>query len=152
MTWTHLQFGCLLGLLMIGGCADMVIGDPPPSAQRWRGTTTAGPAGIEGCGPLAVDVAVYDDPLYFQRLVDGGAEPTAEVAGFWPRATDALTAWWIHGYVNRANFVQFETARQRPIYFRAKPYAVWSGTLEGDRGTLAESGSPCNRELVLTRG
>lgn len=152
MTWNNLRPGCLLGLLLLGGCANMVIDDPPASAERWRGTTTAGPTGIAGCGPMAVDVAVYDDPLYFQRLVAGGAEPTAAIVGLVPRATDAVTAWWIQGYVNRDNFVEFETARDRPIYFRAKPYAVWRGTLDGNRGTLSESGSPCYRQLVLTRG
>lgn len=142
----------LLGMATLGGCADYFIGDPPRSAERWRGTTTAGPAGIAGCGPLAVDVAIYQDPLYFRRMVDGRAEPTVDIAGFLPRATALATTWWIAGYVNPMNEVQLETGRQRPVYFRAKPYAVWRGRLEGDRGTLAESGSPCNRELVLTRG
>jgi hypothetical protein len=142
----------LLGAAALGGCADLFIGDPPPSAERWRGTTTAGPAVIDGCAPLAVDVAIYQDPFSLSRVVDGRAEPTTEVTGFLPRATDAVTTWWIQGDVSRTNVVQFESGRQRPVYFRAKPYALWRGVLEGDRATLVESGSPCNRELVLTRG
>jgi hypothetical protein len=149
MTSVQLRRGWLLSLALLGGCADMVIGNPPASAQRWRGVTTAGP--VVGCGPLAVDVAIYEDPLYLKRLVDGGAEPTTPVTGFLPRAADAVSSWWIQGYVNPDNFVQFETARERPIYFHAKPYAVWRGKVEGNRATLAESGSPCRRELVLTR-
>ena len=36
--------------------------------------------------------------------------------------------WWLEGYVTAANFVEFETKMQRPVYFGARPYAVWRGT------------------------
>ena len=49
------------------------------------------------------------------------------------------------------NFVEFETRMQRPVYFGARPYAVWRGTRVDDRIALIESGSPCNRALVLSR-
>ena len=68
--------------------------------------------------------------------------------GKWSRA---YTQWWLEGYVTDANFVQLETKMQRPVYFGARPYAVWRGTIAEDRLVLTESGSPCNREVVLVR-
>ena len=65
---------------------------------------------------------------------------------------DAVSSWWVEGYRSPESFVQLETRRQRPIYFRAKPYAVWQGQIDGDRLALTEAGSPCGREVVLTRG
>ena len=64
---------------------------------------------------------------------------------------DTVTTWWVQGYMTPANFVEFETRMQRPAFFRARPYAVWRGTRVDDRIELTESGSPCKRELVLTR-
>lgn len=148
--------GCSLvglgSLLMLGGCADRFISDPPPSAERWRGISTAGPVEIAGCGPLAFDLAIWQDPLYLPRLIHGRADVTQDPSGFGERARDLVTTWWAGGYVSPRNAVQFDIGRQRPIYFRAKPYAVWRGTLAGDRATLVEAGSPCDRELTLTRG
>ena len=64
----------------------------------------------------------------------------------------AYRQWWLEGYVTEAEFVQFETKLQQPIYFGARPYAVWRGSIDGDRMVLTESGSPCDREVVLLRG
>lgn len=143
---------CLGGALALGGCVDMFTTDVPPGSARWQGTTTAGPAQLAECAPMRLDLAVHDHPFYVPALVDGRAYPTTRPERRWPRAVDAATSWWIEGYRNPDNFVQFETKRQRPVYFRAKPYAVWQGRIDGDRLALAESGSPCNREVVLTRG
>lgn len=141
-----------LGLLALGGCVDMFISTSPEGAARWRGTTTAGPVAIPECAPMAIDLAIHEDPLYLPALVNGRAYPLDEPRAFWPRTVDAVTTWWVDGYMNPAQFVQFETKRQRPVYFRAKPYAVWRGSLVDDRIALVESGSPCGRALVLTRG
>jgi hypothetical protein len=140
------------GLLVLGGCVDMFTGRPPEGTARWRGTTSAGPVAIPECAPMAIDLAIYEHPLYMPALVDGRAYPMDLATGIWPRTVDAATTWWVDGYMNPAQFVQFETKRQRPIYFRAKPYAVWRGSLVDDRIVLDEAGSPCGRELVLTRG
>ena len=141
----------LAGALALSGCAAFVTDEPPPSAERWQGTTTAGPAGIPLCGPMVVDLAVYRDPLYRPRLADGLAVPTAAPVGARRRAVAFVTTWSVEGAVSPADEVRLELSRERPIYFRAKPYAVWRGPIDGERMTLTESGSPCNRELVLTR-
>jgi hypothetical protein len=146
--------GCLalLGLLSLGGCVDMFTGGPLVAAPRWTGITTAGPIDIAECAPMAVDVAVYEDPLYLPYLVDGRAYPKLEADRLSAKVAQLVSTWWVEGYMNPDFFVQFETRRQRPIYFRSKPYAVWRGSLvEENRIVLIESGSPCNRELVLTR-
>ena len=65
---------------------------------------------------------------------------------------EAYSQWWLEGYVTEANFVEFETKLQQPIYFGARPYAVWRGTIDGRAHALVESGSPCDREVVLVRG
>jgi hypothetical protein len=141
-----------LGLLALGGCVDMFTEGPIVAAPRWTGTTTAGPAEIAECAPMAVDVAIVQDPLYLFRQLDGRAHPTVRPTAHLPRATAAVTTWWAEGYANPDDFVQFETRRQRPIYFRAKPYAVWRGNIvEDKRIVLEESGSPCNRSLTLDR-
>lgn len=143
----------LLGLLAVGGCVDMVTTGSSVPAPRWTGTTTAGPATIAECAPMAMDVAIYEDPLYMPSIVDGRAFPEPLAGGsLGARTAEAVSSWWIEGYMNPDFFIEMETRRQRPIYFRAKPYAVWRGTMI-DPGTiiLVESGSPCHRQLVLTR-
>jgi len=155
---THARASCCrmgllgLGLLAVSGCVDMFTEGPLGAAPRWTGTTTAGLAEIAECGPMAVDVAVVQDPLYMPRQLDGRAYPTVQPVGYLPRAAAAGTTWWVEGYVNADDYVQFETRRQRPVYFRAKPYSVWRGTLvEDKRIELEEFGSPCNRRLILDR-
>jgi hypothetical protein len=143
----------LVGLLAMGGCVDMFTGDPPATAPtaRWRGVTTAGPPTIPECAPMRLNLAIYEHPLYFSALVNGRAYPQVTPVGPWPRTVESVTSWWAEGYMNPDSFVQFETRRQRPIYFRAKPYAVWQGWVTGDQLALVEAGSPCNREVVLSR-
>lgn len=148
------RIGCLVlaGLLFLGGCVDMFTGRPLTEMPRWTGTTTAGPIDIPECAPMAVDVTIFEDPLYLPYLVDGRAFPQLDIEGLGARATSLVSTWWVEGYMNPDYFVQVETRRQRPIYFRSKPYSVWRGSLvEENRIVLIESGSPCNRELVLTR-
>jgi len=90
--------------------------------------------------------------VYLSPVVSGRAwlatAPQTQV----DKWAEDYSQWWLEGYVTSANFVEFESRRQQPIYFRAKPYAVWRGTIEDDRMTLVESGSPCNRQAVLARG
>jgi hypothetical protein len=149
----HCRWGLLgLGLLALGGCVDMFTEGPLVAAPRWTGTTTAGPATIAECAPMNVDVAIYEDPLYLNSLVDGRAYFAPEPATLGARAARAVSTWWVDGYMNPDYFVQVETRRQRPVYFHSKPYAVWRGGLvEDGRIVLVESGSPCGRQLVLDK-
>lgn len=143
----------LVGLLAMGGCVDMFTGDAPATAPtvRWSGVTTAGPVTIAECAPMRLDLTIYEHPLYMAALVDGRAHPKTTPAGVWSQTAATLTTWWAEGYMNPDSFVQIETRRQRPVYFRAKPYAVWQGRVFGDQLALVEAGSPCNREVVLAR-
>lgn len=143
----------LSGLLALGGCVDMLTGAPPGVSRTWRGTTTAGPAVLPECAPQRVEVALYDHPIYVPAQIQGRAYPLVEPEGYGARLTDAVTTWWAWGHMYPNRTVQFETRRQRPVYFRAMPYALWRGVMvEDDRILLDESGSPCGRKLVLTRG
>ncbi len=133
-------------MLALGGCVDMFGPTPAPDATRWSGVTTAGAADLPECRPFSLDVALFARPLYSFDTIDGRAYPQASSAG-----VDTVTTWWVQGYMTPANFVEFETRMQRPAFFNARPYAVWRGTRVDDRIELTESGSPCKRELVLTR-
>lgn len=133
-------------MLALGGCVDMFTPSQPPSTTRWSGVTTAGAADIPECRPFALDVALFAQPLYSFDTINGRAFPQAPGIG-----VASVTTWWVQGYMTPANFVEFETRMQRPAFFHARPYAVWRGTRVDDRIELTESGSPCNRALVLTR-
>lgn len=143
----------LIGLLALGGCVDMFTTGSNVPAPHWSGTTTAGPETIAECAPMAIEVEIRDEALYLSSVVDGRAFPQATgPASLGTRAADAVTSWWVEGYMNPDFFVQMETRRQQPVYFRARPYAVWRGTMvEPDKIVMVESGSPCHRSLVLTR-
>ncbi|MEK0085591.1 hypothetical protein [Benzoatithermus flavus] len=158
-----LALGCLLAL---AGCVDMFTASSAPVIARWQGdtrpapegtaivwhgTTTAGSTTAAVCAPLAFDVTVHRDPLTIPAAVNGRAYPTTAPEGVGQHVSGALTSWWIEGYQNSDNFVELESKMQRPVFFRARPYSVWRGIQDGNRIVLVESGSPCGRELVLTR-
>lgn len=140
-------------LLLLGGCVDMFTADPSVATARWTGTSTAGAAEYAECAPMTLDVAIWDDPLFLPQQIGGRASlQPAEPRTLRTRAAEAASTWWVEGYMNPDYVVQLETRRQRPVYFRSKPYAVWRGNLVQDgRIELVESGSPCGRQLVLTK-
>ena len=154
MAWSREGLLPMLGIgaaLALGGCVDMFTSPPPADAVAWRGTTTAGNPAFPECGAFAFELGQYLPPTFMWDTVSGRAWPTTVPEtriGKWSRA---YTQWWLEGYVTDANFVQLETKMQRPVYFGARPYAVWRGTIAEDRLVLTESGSPCNREVVLAR-
>jgi hypothetical protein len=140
------------GALALGGCVDMFTSVPSSDASHWRGVTTAGVAGKPECAPFAVDVGVEADPLFMWQVVGGRARPTADAVATFGQTDFALSQWWLEGFMTPANFVQLESRLQRPVILGARPYAVWRGTRDDERIVLVESGSPCGREVVLTRG
>jgi hypothetical protein len=177
----HIRLLALGWLLTLAGCVDMftasgapeiarwqgttqpapeVVGRVPVSdampgvtvATIWRGTSTAGKPGVAGCDPLAFDVTVHGDPLSVPAVVNGRAYPTTAPQDTRQRLEAAVTSWWVEGYQNVDSFMQFESKLQRPVFFRARPYSVWRGAQSGEHIVLSESGSPCGRDLVLTRG
>jgi hypothetical protein len=157
MAWSRTGLLPLAGpaalALALAGCVDMFTSVPPEGAVAWRGTTTAGDPALPECGAFDFELGQYAPPLYLWQTVSGRAWPTAvPAAGTLGRVADATTQWWLEGYVADDDFVQFESRRQRPVFFRARPYAVWRGTIAEDRMALTESGSPCGREVVLVRG
>jgi hypothetical protein len=144
----------MLGLgaaLVLGGCVDMFTGSPP-DAVAWSGTTTAGNTEFPGCGAFQFELGQYRPGTFMWDTVSGRAWPTQVPDTQTGRWAGAYRQWWLEGYVTEAEFVQFETKLQQPIYFGARPYAVWRGSIDGDRMVLTESGSPCDREVVLLRG
>ena len=146
MAGSHASWLPLMGMaLTLGGCVDMFT-TAPPEAVRWRGVTTAGAKGEPNCGPFAMDLGVYSDPVFLMEVASGRAYPTVRVT------QDDLATWWLEGYATAGNFVEFESREQRPVILDARPYAVWRGTRGDERIVLVESGSPCGREVVLTRG
>jgi hypothetical protein len=138
--------------LALGGCVDMFTSVPPPDAVSWRGTTSAGNPEFAECGSFALELGQYQPPAFMWNTVSGRAWPTAVPETQLDKIAAMSRQWWLEGYVTPANFVEFETKLQQPIYFRARPYSVWRGTIAEDRMVLTESGSPCNREVVLVRG
>jgi hypothetical protein len=144
----------LLGLvagLGLGGCVDMFT-RAPSDAVAWRGTTSVGNAEFRECGAFLFELGQYRPAAFMWDTVSGRAWPTAEPATLSGRWAAALRQWWLEGYVTGAGFVQFESRRQQPVFFGARPYSVWRGAIAGDRMVLTESGSPCGREVVLVRG
>ena len=154
MAWSPARTGLLVSLtatLALCGCVDMFTG-PPAGATPWRGTTTAGNPAYPECGAFAFQLGQYAPPAYLWNTVSGRAWPAAVPASEVDKWRTGFTQWWLEGYVSEANFVEFETKMQQPVYFGARPYSVWRGTIADDRMVMTESGSPCNREVVLTRG
>ena len=141
----------LAALAALGGCVDMFTQAPSDAPAAWSGTTTAGNAGFPECGPFLFELAQYQPPAYMWNSVSGRAWPVNVPQGALASWVASGTQWWLEGYVTSADFVQFESRRQQPIFFRARPYAVWRGTIADDHMTLVESGSPCNRQVVLAR-
>ncbi|MGD9508815.1 MAG: hypothetical protein AB7I59_10175 [Geminicoccaceae bacterium] len=142
----------LAAFAALGGCVDMFTEAPSDAPATWSGTTTTGNPEYPECGPFLFELAQYQPPGFMWNTVSGRAWPTeapSETVQSWVAAG---TQWWLEGYVTDANFVEFETKMQRPVYFGARPYSVWRGSLDGDRMTMTESGSPCSREVVLVRG
>ncbi len=137
-----LPAAAVAAMLALGGCVDMFTPAQPPATTRWTGLTTAGTADLAECQPFDLQVDLFQERLFTFETINGRA---------FPRASSPVSTWWIEGYMTPANFVEFETRLQRPIYFRARPYAVWRGTMTADQITLVESGSPCHRQVVLTR-
>ena len=137
--------------LALTGCVDMFT-QAPADAERWRGTTTAGNPALPECGSFLFEVGEYHPRSFLWQTVSGRAWPLESPESLPARWSESATQWWLEGYVNEAQFVQLETKMQRPVYFRARPYSVWRGTIAGDRMALTESGSPCNRTVVLARG
>ena len=127
---------------------------PPADAVAWRGTTTAGNPAFPECGAFAFELGQYLPPTFMWDTVSGRAWPTASSGharlGKW---AEAYTQWWLEGYVTDGQLrpVRDQAAAARSI-FGARPYAVWRGTIAEDRMVLTESGSPCDREVVLVRG
>ncbi|HEX6015381.1 MAG TPA: hypothetical protein VFY87_26995 [Geminicoccaceae bacterium] len=144
--------GMAAGALALGGCVDMFTDNPPGGAARFRGVTSAGATGFPECAPMALDVGVFPERWYVWEQVSGRGHPAAAAEGAKARIVEAVSSWWVEGYANPAGFVQLDLRRQRPIYFRAKPYSVWRGSVDGERMVLEEAGSPCGREVVLAKG
>ena len=136
----------------VGGCVDMFTQPPPDAPAAWSGTTTAGNPQFAECGPFLFELAQYQPPAYMWNSVSGRAWPINLPQGALAGWVASGTQWWLEGYVNDANFVEFETKMQQPVYFGVRPYSVWRGHIDGDQMALVESGSPCNREVVLARG
>ena len=141
----------LTGFLALTGCVDMFTTRMPSAAGAWSGTTTAGQAELAECAPFAFQVDIHDNPVLFWPEVSGRAFPTVAPVGVRQQAVGTVTSWWVEGYMMPSNFIQLESRMQAPLFFGPRPYAVWRGTLADDRIDLVESGSPCQRELVLTR-
>ena len=135
----------------LGGCVDMFTSVPPADAVQWHGTTTAGNPAFPECAAFNFQLGQFDRPVFLSPVVSGRAWPEAAPTTILGKVNETFTQWWLEGYVTSANFVQFESRRQQPIFFRARPYAVWRGTIADDHMTLVESGSPCNRQVVLAR-
>ena len=57
-------------------------------------------------------------------------------------AGDLATTWWVQGYMTPANFIEFETRLQRPVFFNARPYAVWRGTWSPIRSRWSNPAHP----------
>jgi hypothetical protein len=142
----------LAGAVALGGCVDMFTSVPPADAVQWRGTTTAGDAALPECAAFDFELGQFHQNVFLWDTVSGRAWPEAVPETQLEKWAEAYTQWWLEGYVTSANFVQFESRRQRPVYFRSKPYAVWRGTIDRDQMVLTESGSPCDRQVVLARG
>ena len=145
----------LLGLgaaLALGGCVDMFTGRPPPDAVAWRGTTTAGNTDFPECGAFQFELGQYRPERSCGTRSAAAPGPPRRRTRRPVEWAGAYRQWWLEGYVTEADFVQFETKLQQPIFFGARPYAVWRGTIDEDRMVLIESGSPCDREVVLVRG
>ncbi len=142
----------VVGALALGGCVDMFTSKQPANAEHWHGVTTAGVGGGPVCGPFALDLGLFADPLFMWQTVSGRAYPSVSSDPDSPLNADGITTWWLEGYMTSANFVEFETRLQRPILPALRPYSVWRGTRNAERMMLVESGSPCDREVVLTRG
>jgi len=140
----------LAGLLALTGCVDAFT-TPFPEVGAWSGTSTAGKTDLPECAPFGFLVEIHDNPVLFWPAVSGRAYPAVAPVGARQQATNAVTTWWVEGYRMPSNFIQFESRMQAPLFFGARPYAVWRGALDDDRIALVESGSPCGRELVLTR-
>ena len=138
--------------LALGGCVDMFTGPPPTDVVAWRGTTTPGNTDIAECGSFDLELGQYQPPSFMWNTVSGRAVRATAQETELAKWQASLQQWWLEGYVTPANFVEFETKLQQPVYFRARPYSVWRGTITDDRMVLVESGSPCNREVVLVRG
>ena len=137
--------------LVLGGCVDVFTDRPPADAVAWRGTTSAGTTDAPECGAFLLELGQYQPPTFMWNTVSGRAWPTAVPATQVGKWTAAYQQWWLEGYVTPENFVEFETKLQQPVYFRARPYSVWRGQIVDDRMVLTESGSPCNREVVLVK-
>jgi hypothetical protein len=155
MAWSREGMLPMLGLgaaLALGGCSDMFTAPPPADAVAWTGTSTVGNPALPECGSFAFDLGQYQPATFMWDTISGRAHPTATPETRLGKVSETLTQWWVEGYVTDANFVQLETKMQRPVYFGARPYAVWRGSIADDRLVLIESGSPCNREVVLARG
>ena len=142
----------LAAVAALAGCVDMFTQAPPDAPAAWSGTTTVGNSDFPECGPFLFELAQYLPPGHLWNTVSGRAWPTEVPQATLGRWVAGATQWWLEGYVTSANFVEFETKMQKPVYFGARPYSVWRGYIDGDRMQMLESGSPCNREVVLVRG
>lgn len=155
MAWSREGLLLIVGLgaaLTLGGCSDMFTAPPPADSVAWTGTSTVGNPALPECGSFAFELGQFQPATFMWDTVSGRAFPTAAPETRMGRLTGKVTQWWVEGYVTDANFVQLETKMQRPVFFGARPYAVWRGSIADDRLVLTESGSPCNREVVLARG
>lgn len=155
MAWSREGLLLIVGLgaaLTLGGCSDKFTAPPPADSVAWTGTSTVGNPALPECGSFAFELGQFQPATFMWDTVSGRAFPTAAPETRMGRLTGKVTQWWVEGYVTDANFVQLETKMQRPVFFGARPYAVWRGSIADDRLVLTESGSPCNREVVLARG
>lgn len=134
----------LAAVLTLAGCVAAPARRGPDDAALWRGISSAG---VAGCAPLAFAVAV--SPSSGGRLapVRGRADPLPESGG----ERRHWDSWQVEGTLAANGTMLLEARQQLPRPWGARPYAVWRGTREDGRITLAEGGSPCRRTLVLTR-
>ena len=142
------------GAIALGGCVDMFTSKQPADADAWRGTDDRGKSGVPGVRSVRTSSsASISGPTL--HVADGQRPGLAVRVHRIPTVrsmADGITTWWLEGYVTSANFVEFETRLQQPILPDLRPYSVWRGTRNAERMTLVEFGSPCDREVVLTRG
>ena len=146
----------LLGLgaaLALGGCVDMFTG-APPDAVAWSGTTTAGNTEFPECGAFQFELGQYrPETFMWDFLVSGRAWPTQVPDTLdWSMGRAPTASGGSRAMSPRPNSSSSRPSSTNSTHFGARPYSVWRGSIDGDRMALTESGSPCNREVVLLRG
>lgn len=137
-----------LAALLLAGCADSFVFDPPEPAQL-VGDITVGTtqAGLD-CGPMRAEVSIEGDRITGRAFQDTSA------SGLPIRAVTGLQPWWLVGdlYENGVAVVTLFQSTTLPAgppdSVGAKPISVFRGTVVGNRLDAAEQQPSCGRRLV----